>query len=47
MSKKLINVNLGDRGKVKIELDQNDSLNDIRKQLLDTVTIPLIFQDDE
>ena len=47
MSKKLVNVNLGDRGKVKIELDQNDSLNDIRKQLLDTVTFPFIFQDEE
>ena len=47
MSKNLINVNLGDKGRIKMELDKNKLLSEIRKQLLDTVTFPFIFADED
>ena len=47
MSKKTIKVNLGEKGKIKIELDTNSLLSEIRKQLLDTVTFPFLFADED
>ena len=47
MSKKTIKVNLGEKGKIKIELDTNCLLSEIRKQLLDTVTFPFLFADED
>lgn len=45
MSKKPVNIILENRGKIKVELDPNEYLPEIRKQLLDTITFPFIFLD--
>jgi len=47
MAKKTISVFLGDKGKIKIELDPKSLLSEIRKELLDTVTFPFIFIDED
>ena len=47
MSKKIVKVNLGDKGKIKVELELNKYLNEIRTQLFDIVTFPFIFLDED
>ena len=47
MVKKEINVFAGDTGKSKIELETKSLLSDIRKELLDKITFPFIFLDED
>ena len=47
MGKKKIKINLGDKGKIDMELDTESLLVDIRKELLDVVTFPFVFADDD
>jgi len=47
MGKKKIKVHLGDKGKIEMELETEKVLSEIRKDLLDSVTFPFIFVDDD
>ena len=47
MGKKKIKVHLGDQGKIELELETEKFLTEIRNDLLDSVTFPFIFLDDE
>jgi len=47
MGKKKINVHLGDQGKIKVELETEKFLTEIRNDLLDSVTFPFIFVDED
>ena len=47
MGKKKIRVYLGDQGKIELELETEKLLTEIRKDLLDSVTFPFIFVDDD
>ena len=48
MSKKKVKINLGDKGgKIEKELDTSLSLIEIRKEILDIVTFPFVFADED
>ena len=47
MGKKKIKVRLGDKGKIDLELETDSLLTEIRKELLDVITFPFIFLNDE
>ena len=47
MGKKKIKINLDDKGKKDMELNTESLLTDIRKELLDIVTFPFIFADED
>jgi GTP-binding protein EngB required for normal cell division len=47
MSKKKIKINLGDKGKIEKELDTSLSLVEVRKELLDIVSFPFVFGDED
>lgn len=47
MGKKKVKVNLADKGKIEMELDPEHLLEEIRKELLDIVTFPFNFADED
>ena len=47
MGKKKIKIHLDEKGKIEKELDVEMSLADVRKELLDIITFPFVFADDE
>ena len=47
MGKKKIKIRLGKKGKIEKELDVDDYLPEIRNELLDTVTFPFIFLNED
>ena len=47
MGKKKIKVHLGDKGKIELEMDTEKVLSEVRKDLLDSVTFPFIFIDED
>lgn len=47
MAKKKIKIRLDDKGKIEMELEQDNLLTEIRKELLDSVTFPFIFLDED
>lgn len=47
MGKKKIKIHLGDKGKIEMELNPDSLLTEIRKELLDAVTFPFIFLDED
>lgn len=44
---KKIKVRFGDKGKLNLDLDVNSSLTEIRKELLDIITFPFLFADED
>ena len=42
-----IKVNLGNKGKIKMDLNPNNSLSEIRKELLEIITFSFIFKDSD
>ena len=47
MGKKKIKIRLGKKGKIEKELDVDNYLPEIRNELLDTVTFPFIFLNED